>query len=150
MSEKEKPTELGDILRKRKELDEIIDSQFKRPTTILFTDIVGSTTFFSTRGDIEGQLMIQRHNDLLLPLVVEHQGKLVKTMGDGLLVSFEAPAKAVACAERMQEALARDNQGRPEKDRIEIRIGVHSGAGYVDAGDVYGLVVNTEIGRAHV
>lgn len=143
MSDKEKPAELGDILRKRKELDEIIDSQFKRPTTILFTDIVGSTTFFSTRGDIEGQLMIQRHNDLLLPLVTQHQGKLIKTMGDGLLISFDAPAKAVACAERMQEALASDNQGRPEKDHIQIRAGIHSGAGYVDAGDVYGLVVNT-------
>ncbi len=143
MSEKEKPIELGDILRKRKELDEIIDSQFKRPTTILFTDIVGSTTYFSTRGDIEGQLMIQRHNDLLLPLVTQHQGKLVKTMGDGLLVSFDAPGQAVACAERMQEALARDNHGRSEKDHIQIRVGVHSGAGYVDGGEVYGLVVNT-------
>lgn len=86
MSDKDKPTALEEILRKRNELDAIIDTRFKRSTTILFTDIVGSTTFFSTRGDIEGQLMIQRHNDLLLPLVSQHQGKLIKTMGDGLLV----------------------------------------------------------------
>src|SRR5262245_915591 len=141
MAEKEKPTELGDVLRKRKELDEIIDSQFKRPTTILFTDIVGATPFFSIRGDLEGQLMIQRHNDLLLPLIAQHRGRLIKTMGDGLLASFDDPPMAVACAERMQEALARDNQGRPVKDHIQIRIGVHTGSGYVDASDVYGIVV---------
>ena len=144
MSEKDKPTELEEILRKRKDLDEIINTQFKRPTTILFTDIVGSTSFFSTRGDIEGQLMIQRHNDLLFPLIAQHQGKLVKTMGDGLLVSFEDSPQAVACAERMQEALVRDNQGRSkEKDHIQIRIGIHTGPGIVDVGDVYGIVVNT-------
>lgn len=143
MNDKDKPTELEEILRKRNELDEIIDSRFKRPTAILFTDIVGSTTFFSTRGDTEGQLMIQRHNDLLLLVVAEHQGKLIKTMGDGLLVSFEDPPAAVACAERMQEALARDRQGRLERDFIHIRIGVHSGRGFVDVGDVYGIVVNT-------
>jgi class 3 adenylate cyclase len=143
VSDKDKPTELEEILRKRKELDEIIDTRFKRPTTILFTDIVGSTTFFSTRGDIEGQLMIQRHNDLLFPLIAQHQGKLIKTMGDGLLVSFENPPQAVACAERMQESLVCDNQGRPEKDHIQIRIGVHTGPGFIDVGDIYGIVVNT-------
>ena len=143
MSDKDKPTELEEILRKRNELDTIIDTRFKRPTTILYTDIVGSTAFFSTRGDIEGQLMIQRHNDLLLPLVAQHQGKLIKTMGDGLLVSFENPPAAVACAEHMQEALFRDRQGRPERNHIPIRIGIHTGPGFVDVTDVYGIVVNT-------
>jgi len=143
VSDKDKPTELEEILRKRNELDTIIDTRFKRPTTILFTDIVGSTTFFSTRGDIEGQLMIQRHNDLLLPHVSQHQGKLIKTMGDGLLVSFEDPPTAVACAVRMQEALVGDRQGRPERDHIQIRVGVHTGPGFVDVSDVYGIVVNT-------
>ena len=143
MSDKDKPTELEEILRKRNELDTIIDTRFKRPTTILYTDIVGSTAFFSTRGDIEGQLMIQRHNDLLLPLVAQHQGKLIKTMGDGLLVSFESPPAAVACAEHMLEALFRDRQGRPERNHIPIRIGIHTGPGFVDVSDVYGIVVNT-------
>ena len=129
MSDKDKPTELEEILRKRIELDAIIDTRFKRPTTILYTDIVGSTAFFSTRGDIEGQLMIQRHNDLLLPLVAQHQGKLIKTMGDGLLVSFENPPGAVACAEHMQEALFRDRQGRSERNHIPIRIGIHTDLG---------------------
>ena len=142
MSEKDKPTELEDILRKRKELDEIIDTRFKRPATVLFTDIVGSTTFFSTRGDIEGQLMIQRHNDLLLPLLSQYQGTLIEIIGDAIFGSFEEPSKAVACAVKMQETLAQDNQGRPQKDHIQVRIGINLGSGYVEGGRVRGIVVN--------
>jgi len=142
MSEKDKPTELEDILRKRKELDEIIDTRFKRPATVLFTDIVGSTTFFSTRGDIEGQLMIQRHNDLLLPLLSQYQGTLIEIIGDAIFGSFEEPSKAVACAVKMQETLAEHNQRRPEKDHIRVRIGINMGTGYVEGGRVRGIVVN--------
>ena len=142
MSEKDKPTELEDILRKRKELDEIIDTRFKRPATVLFTDIVGSTTFFSTRGDIEGQLMIQRHNDLLIPLLSQYQGTLVEIIGDAIFGSFEEPSKAVACAVKMQETLAQHNQGRPQKDHIQVRIGINMGPGYVEGGRVRGIVVN--------
>jgi class 3 adenylate cyclase len=116
MDDKDKTGQLDDILRQRKELDEILDARFKRSTTILFTDIVGATTFFSTRGDIEGQLMIKRHNDLLIPLIAKHHGKLLNTMGDGLLASFEMPSQAVACAVEMQEALLRHNEQRVEKD----------------------------------
>ena len=142
MSDKDKPGQLDEILRKRRELDDLIDTSFKRPVTILFTDIVGSTTFFSTRGDIEGRAMIQRHNDILIPLLPQFQGKLVKTIGDALMASFEEPSKAVACAVKMQEALVQDNQGRPEQDQIQIRTGVNLGTGIVEAGDVYGDVVN--------
>jgi class 3 adenylate cyclase/CHAT domain-containing protein len=142
MSEKDKPSPLDEILRQRKDLDEIINTQFKRPTTVLFTDIVGSTTFFSTRGDIEGQLMIQRHNDLLIPLISQYQGTLIEIIGDAIFASFEEPSNAVACAVRMQEALAQDTQARPEKDHIKVRIGINLGSGYVDAGHVRGIVVN--------
>jgi len=143
MSDKDKWSQLDEILRKRKELDEIIDSRFKRPAIILFTDIVGSTTFFSTRGDIEGQLMIQRHNDLLIPLLSQYRGTLIETIGDAIFASFEEPSKAVACAVKMQETLAQDNHRRSEKDHIQVRIGINMGSGYVEAGHVHGIVVNT-------
>ena len=142
MSDKDKPGQLDEILRKRKELDDLIDTRFKRPVTILFTDIVGSTIFFSTRGDVEGRLMIKRHNDLLTPLILQHQGNLIDTIGDSLLASFEAPSKAVACAVKMQELLDQDNQARPEPDRIQIRIGLNLDPGFVEAGHVYGVVVH--------
>ena len=142
MSERDKTTELEEILRKRNELDEIIDTHFKRPTTVLFTDIVGSTTFFSTRGDIEGQLMIQRHNDLLIPLLSQYQGKLIEIIGDAIFGSFDEPSKAVACAVKMQQTLAQANQGRSEQDHIQVRIGINMGSGYVEGNSVRGIVVN--------
>ena len=142
MNERDKATELEEILRKRNELDEIIDARFKRPTTVLFSDIVGSTTFFSTRGDIEGQLMIQRHNDLLIPLLSQHQGTLIEIIGDAIFGSFDEPSKAVACAVKMQETLAQANQARPEQDHIQVRIGINMGSGYVEGDRVRGIVVN--------
>jgi class 3 adenylate cyclase/CHAT domain-containing protein len=142
VSERDKTTELEEILRKRNELDEIIDTHFKRPTTVLFTDIVGSTSFFSTRGDIEGQLMIQRHNDLLIPLLSKYQGKLIEIIGDAIFGSFDEPSKAVTCAVKMQQTLAQANHGRSEQDHIQVRIGINMGAGYVEGSRVRGIVVN--------
>src|SRR5215203_3029455 len=98
MDDKQKRGQLDDILRRRKELDDFLEDHFKRPTTIVFTDIVGATTYFSTRGDLEGQLMIQRHNDLLVPLITGHSGNLINIVGDGLLAAFETSSTAVACA----------------------------------------------------
>lgn len=86
--------------------------------------------------------MIKRHNDLLSPLISPHQGNLIEIIGDALLASFEEPSKAVACAVRMQEVLAQDNQGRPEQDQVQIRIGLNLDPGFVEAGHVYGVVVH--------
>src|SRR5262249_5743070 len=135
-------SELDEILRKRQELDQIIDNRFKHTVAVLFTDIVGSTSYFSTRGDLEGRLMIQRHNDLLIPLLSKHQGKLIRTIGDALMVSFGDPANAVACAVGMQEALTQYNAKAFAPDQIHIRIGINVGLSIVEAGDIYGDVVN--------
>ena len=126
MAEKEKPGELDEILTRRKELDDLIDTRFRRPIAVLFTDIVGSTRFFSTHGDIEGRLMIKRHNDLLTPLISQYQGNLIEIIGDALLASFDEPSGAVACAVKMQELLTQHNKGRAETDQIQIRIGHQS------------------------
>jgi class 3 adenylate cyclase/CHAT domain-containing protein len=142
MADKDKPGELDEILTKRKELDDLIDTRFRRPIAVLFTDIVGSTKFFATHGDIEGRLMIKRHNDLLTPLISQYKGNLIEIIGDALLASFEEPSGAVACAVKMQELLIQHNQARAEADRIQIRIGINLGQGFVEAGRVYGVVVN--------
>src|SRR5262245_64518305 len=86
--------------------------------------------------------MIQRHNDLLLPLLSQYQGTLIEIIGDAIFGSFEEPSKAVACAVKMQETLAEHNQRRPEKDHIRVRIGINMGTGYVEGGRVRGIVVN--------
>ncbi len=106
----------------------------------MFTDIVGSTAFFEAKGDIEGLALVHRHNEMLFPLVEQHRGEIIKTIGDAIMATFALPEHAVACAVAMQRRLAAASD---EPDPIRIRIGVHAGRVLRDDGDVFGDTVNT-------
>ncbi|MBW2703773.1 MAG: protein kinase [Deltaproteobacteria bacterium] len=112
-------------------------------TTILFSDIVGSTTFFEKHGDLAGRQRIERHNELLFPVIRLHSGTIVKTIGDGIMASFDDEDQAVEAAIGMQKALDAYNRACQEEDaKISIRIGINSGEGIAEYGDVYGDSVN--------
>jgi class 3 adenylate cyclase len=138
---------IDDLLRRRKELLEEIDAEIKKQytkaVTLLFTDIVGSTTYFEEMGDIAGREMIQTHNDLLFPIVAAHGGRVIKTIGDSIMASFSDPGRAVAGAVGMQRALAEHNRGQPQQRRIRVRMGLHTGEAVVDNADLFGDMVNT-------
>ncbi len=138
---------IEDLLRKRKELldqiDTEIQSSYTKPVTLLFTDIVGSTTYFEEMGDIAGRQMIQTHNDLLFPVIAEAGGRVIKTIGDSIMASFEDPESGVGCAIAMQKRLAEYNAGREKKQKIRVRMGLHFGRAVVDEKDLFGDVVNT-------
>ncbi|MDF1561643.1 MAG: CHAT domain-containing protein [Deltaproteobacteria bacterium] len=138
-----KDDDLQALLEERQRIDRALEARHRGERVILFTDIVGSTELFERKGDIEGLAFVQRHNDLLFPLVEEHQGRIVKTIGDAIMAVFEAPAMGVACAARMQQVLREDRAAHPEADAIHIRIGVHLGAVMLADGDVFGDAVNT-------
>ena len=108
----------------------------------MFTDIVGSTEYFERKGDLEGIALLKRHNDLLFPIVGEHRGRIVKTIGDAIMAVFQADADAVGCAIAMQQTLAEHRRGQP-RDAIHVRIGVHAGEALERDGDVFGDTVNT-------
>jgi class 3 adenylate cyclase len=114
----------------------------RTPVTILFSDIVGSTSYFEKYGDVAGMAMVERHNNLLTPEIRSNGGRVVKTMGDAILSVFDAPVDAIKAAAGMQRALAADRQGRPREEHIHIRIGLHTGLGLLKGNDVYGDVVN--------
>jgi class 3 adenylate cyclase len=138
---------IEDLLRQRREALERIDAQiadgFARAVTLLFTDIVGSTEFFETAGDIAGRQMIQTHNDLLFPLIQTHGGRIIKTIGDSIMASFEDPGRACACAVAMQERLREYNGGRAAQERIRVRMGLHHGQAVMEEKDLFGDMVNT-------
>jgi class 3 adenylate cyclase len=138
---------IDDLLRRRKELlDEIdaeIKKQYTKAVTLLFTDIVGSTTFFEEMGDIAGREMIQTHNDLLFPVIAAHGGTVIKTIGDSIMASFADPVRAVEGAVGMQRALAAFNRDKPAQGRIRVRMGLHTGEAVVDDRDLFGDMVNT-------
>jgi class 3 adenylate cyclase/tetratricopeptide (TPR) repeat protein len=134
---------IEDFLRKRSEIDKTIREKFQRQVTVMFTDIVASTEFFETYGDLEGRSMVQRHNDLLRPLIEKHSGRILKGLGDGLMVAFDNPADAARAGVEIQKTLVAENKGKNTASRIWIKMAIHAGMGIVERDDVYGDVVNT-------
>lgn len=116
--------------------------KFRRNITILFTDIKGSTAYFEKYGDAAGLLMVSTCNDAISDIVREHGGKVIKTIGDAVMASFDDCLQSVRGAIKMQERIYADAQLQPPDDRVSIRIGLNYGPGIVKSNDVFGDVVN--------
>jgi pimeloyl-ACP methyl ester carboxylesterase len=103
--------------------------------TVLFTDIVDSTRRATALGDTQWRSVLDAHNSLARNELRRFRGREVKTLGDGILATFDGPARAVRCA----QAIAADVRGLG----IEIRAGVHTGeVEVVDNNDVGGIAVS--------
>jgi class 3 adenylate cyclase len=102
--------------------------------TVLFTDIVGSTERAAQLGDSRWRELLGRHNDLVRRQLARHQGREVKTIGDGFLATFDGPARGVRCAAQIADEVRRLG--------IEIRAGLHTGECEVVGDDVAGMAVN--------
>ncbi|MCB0274369.1 MAG: protein kinase, partial [Calditrichaeota bacterium] len=133
---------IGELLARRQKIDEMIASKHTRDLTVMFCDLVGSTTLFEQRGDVEGRAMVQQYYDTMFPVIREHHGRVIKTIGDGILACFEEPEQACRCAIAMQEGMNRRNHQRMEIDRLTIRIALHYGKAVIDKDDIFGDVVN--------
>lgn len=113
-----------------------------RDIAVLFTDVVGSTTFFKTHGDIRGREMLRTHHHMAMSIVEEYGGSLIKEVGDSVLVYFPDPAEALKAAVSMQHRFLLHNQQSTPDDQIHVRIGLHHGKVIVEEKDIYGDVVN--------
>lgn len=114
----------------------------RRSVTCLFADLIGSTRIYDVYGDAVGRSTVQAQMDLCSPCIVQHGGRLVKTIGDALFAVFPTPAQAVSAAVGMQRALSEYNTLGPAVP-LHVRIGAHHGEAYVEEADVFGDVVNT-------
>jgi class 3 adenylate cyclase len=140
--QKKSPSDTDDLIRRVAELDEELQSRLTREIAVLFTDVRGSTTFFKIHGDIAGRLMMQRHYDMLFPIIEKNKGSVVKTVGDSIMATFDDPETAVKAAIAMQRKLFSYNATKPHEDPIRIRIGINFGKGIIEENDVFGDVVN--------
>ena len=91
--------------------------------TFLFTDIVNSTKLVSLIGDAAWTDLIRWHDDALRSVIAEHGGEEIRHQGDGLVVSFDEPGRAVDCAIALQRRLA--DHRRAHGFAPAIRVGVH-------------------------
>jgi class 3 adenylate cyclase/pSer/pThr/pTyr-binding forkhead associated (FHA) protein len=116
--------------------------KFRRTITVMFTDIKGSTAYFEKYGDVAGLMMVHQCNDALRQIVEKHGGRVVKTIGDAIMATFDDAGGSVQAAIEMQHQLIEFNKPKPEQDHVFIRIGLNYGAGIVKSNDVFGDVVN--------
>ena len=129
------------LLRARAEIDEQL-RKHKNALTVLFTDVVGSTSFFERNGDTAGLVMIHRHDELAARAIQQHEGKVVKTIGDSAMAEFPNPGSAVRAAVEIERQFLKLNLTLPEDHRVQVRIGIHTGVGFRKGNDLFGDVVN--------
>jgi adenylate cyclase len=104
--------------------------------TIAFVDIASFTALAEASGDDTAMHVLDRIDTIVRPRLVEHDGKLVKHVGDGFMLAFRDPAAAVRFAVATQAELARD----PELPAI--RVGINTGPTLYRTGDYLGNAVN--------
>jgi adenylate cyclase len=110
----------------------------RRLAAILAADVVGYSRLLEQ--DEAGTLaeLKERRRTILNPLVAEHHGRIVKVMGDGVLVEFGSAVNAVAAAAELQKRMAAANRGAAAGRQIRLRIGINLGDVVVEGSDLYG------------
>jgi adenylate cyclase len=114
----------------------------RRLAAILAADVVGYSRLM--QADEAGTLaaLKTRRSEVLQPVVSKHRGRIVKLMGDGVLIEFASAVDAVECAIQLQQAMGNANVDLPEDRRIMLRVGVNLGDVMVEGSDLYGDGVN--------
>jgi serine/threonine protein kinase/class 3 adenylate cyclase len=133
--------DINALLKARARIDEQL-RRHKNAMTVLFTDVVGSTSFFERNGDTAGLVMIHHHDELAARAIQQHEGKVVKTIGDSAMAEFPDPGSAVRAAVEIERQFLKFNLTLPEGQRVQVRIGIHTGIGFRKGSDLFGDVVN--------
>ena len=133
---------MAQALRERERLDQIIEETFKKKRTIVFSDVCGFTQYMDRMGDIRGRAWIQKHHDIVLPLIEAHGGSVLDVIGDGVMASFPETLSAAQASIAIQKGLEAHNSKANAADAIHVKIGINSGELLEDGDHVAGDVVN--------
>ncbi len=103
--------------------------------TVLFTDIVSSTSLAAKLGDQAWHEVLEDHDSATREAVLAHGGRYIKSTGDGALATFDAPSRAIRCAQAIRV--------RVQPIGIDVRAGLHAGPLLIrQDGDIGGLAVH--------
>jgi class 3 adenylate cyclase len=102
--------------------------------TVLFTDIVASTDRVSEVGDRQWRKLLDEHDEAAREEIERFQGRFVKTTGDGVVATFDGPARGIRCAQAMAQ--------RARALGLDVRAGLHTGEVEFRANDLHGLAVH--------
>jgi class 3 adenylate cyclase len=103
-------------------------------TTILFTDIVGSTERAAGLGDRRWRQLLDAHDAAVRKMLGDHRGREIKTTGDGFMACFDGPGRAIRCAQAVTAA--------GSELGLDIRTGLHTGECEMRGDDIGGLAVH--------
>src|SRR5690242_5319283 len=104
--------------------------------TFLFTDLVGSTALAARLGPDAAEALRQAHFAVLRGAADATGGMEVKTTGDGIMLMFTGPSRALSCAAAIQQGIDRHN--RRAEERLELRIGISMGEAVEEGNDYFG------------
>jgi class 3 adenylate cyclase len=102
--------------------------------TVLFTDIVGSTSQAATLGDGPWRDLLDRHDRTVRAQIERFRGRVIKSVGDGFVASFDSPGRAIECAGAIRQTLGTFD--------LAVRAGVHTGEIEIRGDDIAGLAVH--------
>ena len=118
-----------------------------RNLTFLFSDLKDSTAMYERTGDNPAYALVRDHFVILGDAIVNHQGALVKTIGDAVMGVFPSPQQGVAASLQIQAEIARLNAARPEREPLIVKLGLHAGPCIAITAnsilDYFGSTVNT-------
>lgn len=97
-----------------------------RQLTFLFSDLKGSTDLYDRMGDLSAFTLVREHFEFFTKAIRQHNGALVKTIGDAVMAVFTRPVQAVLCAEQILQEIARFNVRTGRADLL-LKIGIHTG-----------------------
>ncbi len=103
-------------------------------STVVFTDIVGSTTLAARLGDAQWRVLLERHHALVRAQLARFRGHEVDTTGDGFFLTFDGPARGIRAATSIRDAV--------RELGVEIRAGLHTGECEVVGEKVAGIAVH--------
>lgn len=114
----------------------------RRLAAILALDVVGFSRMMGADevGTLNRLKDVRAH--IIDPIISYTNGRIVKLMGDGMLVEFDSSVNAVQCAIDIQEQLHKRNAGTPEEEVMQVRMGVNLGDVIIEGDDIYGDGVN--------
>jgi adenylate cyclase len=123
---------------------EPVAAQRRRLMAVMLADVVNYSRMMSRSEDETHARFASHARELIEPTIDKYGGRLVRSMGDGILVEFSSAVDAVRCALDIQRGLAarQANEKEKEKDRIQLRIGINTGDILVDQRDIYGNSIN--------
>lgn len=115
-----------------------------RQRTVLFADLRGSTSLYESLGNAAATGIVTRAIAEIGRIVVEERGRVVKTLGDGLMAMFDSPAQAVVAAEEMHDAVHDMSSPRPSPlaPALKLQVAIAHGEVVETGGDCFGDAVN--------